>query len=195
MIISKPDTIHSMKLTEIFKRDKIWTYSNFLSVSRLFIGVLLYYFIIGRYTYFALSLIIIAVITDYADGWVARKRGETSELGKILDPVADKIAIALGSVGLYQAYGLPLWIVVVIISRDIIILIGSIFLIDKVRGIVASEKPGKIAVSVISVLLFSYLFEWPNVQQIFLYLTFASIIFSFLFYLQKFIKILRSQNE
>jgi CDP-diacylglycerol--glycerol-3-phosphate 3-phosphatidyltransferase len=187
--------MHFMKFTEIFKRDRIWTYSNFLSVSRLFIGVLLYYFIISRHTYIAVSLAIIGVITDYADGWVARKRGETSELGKILDPVADKVAIALGSVGLYQAYGLPLWIVVVIISRDILILIGSIFLIDKVRGIVASEMPGKIAVSVVTVLLLSYMFEWRSIQQIFLYLTFVAIIFSFLFYLIKFINILRSQNE
>jgi len=184
-----------MKFTEIFKRDRIWTVSNLLSISRLFIGGLLYYFIVSRHTYIAIVLVIIGVITDYADGWVARKRGETSELGKILDPVADKVAIALGSIGLYQAYGLPLWIVVIIISRDILILFGSIFLIDKVKGIVASEMPGKIAVTVVSVLLLSYLFEWQAIQQIFLYLSLAAIIFSFLFYVVKFIKIIKSQNE
>jgi CDP-diacylglycerol--glycerol-3-phosphate 3-phosphatidyltransferase len=184
-----------MKFTEIFKRDRIWTYSNLLSISRLFIGALLYYFIVGRYTYIAIALVIIGVITDYADGWVARKRGETSELGKILDPVADKVAIALGSIGLYQSYGLPLWIVVVIISRDILILIGSVFLIDKVRGIVASEMPGKIAVTVVAVLLLSYLFEWQPIQQMFLYFSLAAIIFSFLFYVVKFIKIIKLKNE
>ena len=186
--------INYMKFIEIFKRDRIWTLSNLLSISRLLIGGLLYYFIVSRHTYIAVILVLIGVITDYADGWVARRRGETSELGKILDPVADKVAIALGSIGLYQAYGLPLWIVVIIISRDILILIGSIFLIDKVKGIVASEMPGKIAVTVVSVLLLSYLFEWQAIQQIFLYLSLAAIIFSFLFYVSKFINIITSKN-
>jgi hypothetical protein len=64
-----------------------------------------------------------------------------------------------------------------------------------VKGIVASEMPGKIAVTVVSVLLLSYLFEWQAIQQIFLYLSLAAIIFSFLFYVVKFIKIITSQNE
>ena len=153
-----------MKFIEIFKRDRIWTVSNLLSISRLLIGGLLYYFIVSRHTYIAVILVLIGV------------------------------AIALGSIGLYQAYGLPLWIVVIIISRDILILIGSIFLIDKVKGIVASEMPGKIAVTVLSVLLLSYLFEWQAIQQIFLYLSLAVIIFSFLFYVSKFINIITSKN-
>ena len=132
------------------------------------------------------------MISDYADGYVARKRDETSELGKILDPVADKVAVALGAIGLYQAYDLPLWIVILIIGRDILILIGSIFLVEKVRGIVASEMPGKIAVTIISLLLLAYLFELDFIKIPLLYVTLAALIVSFIFYLLKFIKIIKT---
>ncbi|UCF63400.1 MAG: CDP-alcohol phosphatidyltransferase family protein, partial [bacterium] len=167
-------------------------YSNLLSISRLIMGVILYYLIISEHSYLAILVAISAVITDYADGYVARKRGETSELGKILDPVADKVAVALGAIGLYQTYDLPLWIVMVIIGRDILILLGSILLFEKLRGVVASEMPGKIAVTIISVLLLAYLFEWHQVKIPLLYLTLVALIFSFIFYLQKFLKIIKN---
>jgi 4-hydroxybenzoate polyprenyltransferase len=67
--------------------------------------------------------------------------------------------------------------------------------VDKVRGIVASEMPGKIAVTVISVLFFAYMFEWYAIQPFLLYLTLAIILFSFFFYLIKFIKIMKSVHE
>jgi len=155
-------------------------------------GAFLYYFIVTRHSYLAILLALLAVITDFADGYVARKRGEISELGKILDPVADKVAVALGAIGLYQAYDLPLWIVILIIGRDILILTGSIFLVEKVRGIVASEMPGKIAVTIISLLLLAYLFKWDSVKLPLLYITLVALILSFVFYLIKFIKIIKT---
>lgn len=176
----------------IIDNKRIWTYSNLLSISRLILGLFLYYFIVTRHSYLAILLALLAVITDYADGYVARKRGETSELGKILDPVADKVTVALGAIGLYQAYDLPLWIVILITGRDALILIGSIFLVDKVRGIVASEMPGKIAVTIISLLLIAYLFEWNPIKIPLLLITLAALIFSSIFYLIKFIKILKT---
>ena len=176
----------------IIDNKRIWTYSNLLSISRLILGVFLYYFIVTRHSYLAILLALLAVITDYADGYVARKRGETSELGKILDPVADKVTVALGAIGLYQAYDLPLWIVILITGRDALILIGSIFLVDKVRGIVASEMPGKIAVTIISLLLIAYLFEWNPIKIPLLLITLAALIFSSIFYLLKFIKIIKT---
>ena len=176
----------------IIDNKRIWTYSNLLSISRLILGLFLYYFIVTRHSYLAILLALLAVITDYADGYVARKRGETSELGKILDPVADKVTVALGAIGLYQAYDLPLWIVILITGRDALILIGSIFLVDKVRGIVASEMPGKIAVTIISLLLIAYLFEWNPIKIPLLLITLAALIFSSIFYLIKFIKIIKT---
>jgi cardiolipin synthase len=185
-----------MNISSYFRQGKIWTLSNILSLSRLVIGLMLFYYIYTCHTYLAILLALLAVFTDFADGYVARLRNEITELGKILDPVADKIAVALGAIALYKSYGLPLWVVVVIIGRDVLILIGSILLIEKVKGVVPSRMPGKIAVTVISMLLLSYLFEWHAAKNTLIVLTILAIIYSFISYLIIFIKyMLKSKRE
>ena len=132
---------------------------------------------------------IMAIITDYLDGYIARKRGEVTELGKILDPLADKIAIALGTIALYYAFNLPLWILLVILLRDILIVLGAYFLLGKIKHVISSDFPGKIAVTVISFLILIYLLELEILKPLFIILTVIAITVSFIFYLYKFIKI------
>lgn len=133
---------------------------------------------------------ILAILSDYADGYLARKRNQVSELGKLLDPIADKVAVALGSIALHQAYGLPLWVVGIIIVRDVLIVIGSLILFQKIQRVVASEIPGKMAVTVISLLLLSYLFRVTAAQKPLLILTVMIVFYSFIYYMIKFFKIL-----
>ena len=178
----------------IFEKGKVWTASNLLSVSRLIIGLFLYLLILYQHSIWAILLSIIAIFTDYADGYLARKRNEISELGKILDPVADKVTVGLSSIALYQAYGLPLWVVIFIIGRDLLILSGSLILIGKMNHVTPSELPGKIAVTVISLLLLSYLFDFNPVKMPLLVLTILIIIISFIYYVVKFITVFR-QNR
>jgi cardiolipin synthase len=178
----------------IFEKGKVWTASNLLSVSRLIIGLFLYLLILYQHSIWAILLSIIAIFTDYADGYLARKRNEISELGKILDPVADKVTVGLSSIALYQAYGLPLWVVIFIIGRDLLILSGSLILIGKMNHVTPSELPGKIAVTVISLLLLSYLFDFNPVKTPLLVLTILIIIISFIYYVVKFITVFR-QNR
>lgn len=178
-----------MKIKGLFQEGKVWTVSNILSLSRLAIGFLLFYFILHRQSMVAISLALLAVITDYADGYFARRRNETSELGKVLDPVADKVAVALGAIALYQDYGLPLWILLLIILRDVLILLGSIILIGRLEKVTPSEFPGKVAVTVISFLLLSYLLEVEFIQQTLLVCTLIAVIFSFVSYFIKFLRI------
>ena len=178
----------------IFEKGKVWTASNLLSVSRLIFGLFLYLLILYQHSIWAILLSIIAIFTDYADGYLARKRNEISELGKILDPVADKVTVGLSSIALYQAYGLPLWVVIFIIGRDLLILSGSLILIGKMNHVTPSELPGKIAVTVISLLLLSYLFDFNPVKTPLLVLTILIIIISFIYYAVKFITVFR-QNR
>lgn len=79
----------------------------------------------------ALLVFIMASLTDFLDGYLARKRNEITKLGKLLDPLADKILVTAALVGLVELGEIPGWIVVLILSREFII---SIF-----RAIAASE--------------------------------------------------------
>jgi len=144
---------------KIIEKGKVFTFSNFLSFIRLIGAFYLYYLTINEYSEGALLLILALIITDFADGYFARKLNQVSEMGKVLDPLADKFCVGLGVFALYQAYGLPLWITALIIGRDIAILIGSVVLISRLPYVTPSAWPGKIAVTIISLLFLVYLVE------------------------------------
>ena len=113
------------------KKSEIFTVSNILSLSRIFLAIPIYIFIAKSETEILLAVLLIAIITDYLDGYFARKFNEITELGKILDPFADKICTTTGFIALTIFQGFPLWITALIILRDIIILLGSIFIFKK----------------------------------------------------------------
>ena len=70
-----------------------------------------------------LSLIIffMAVLTDWYDGWHARKYGLISKFGIFIDPLADKILTSAAFIGFYVLGIMPLWMVIIIVARDLII--------------------------------------------------------------------------
>ena len=67
----------------------------------------------------AAGLFLVAAITDWLDGWLARRLGQTSAFGAFLDPVADKLVVAAALVELVALQRIPTWIAVVIIGREI----------------------------------------------------------------------------
>jgi cardiolipin synthase len=77
----------------------------------------------------------LAMLTDYFDGLVARIKKEKSEIGQVIDPLADKLLLLTAFISLYAlrkslplASNIPLWVVLVIVSRDLIILLGVVTL-------------------------------------------------------------------
>ena len=90
-------------------------------------------------------LFAVVVSTDWVDGYVARRTGQVTELGRILDPVADRLAIAAGLVTFAIAGIFPFWAALLILLRDVVVVLGGAALLwgrnirVEVRGI------GKIA--------------------------------------------------
>jgi cardiolipin synthase (CMP-forming) len=70
-------------------------------------------------------LFAIVVSTDWVDGYVARRTGQVSELGRILDPVADRLAIAAGLLTFAFSGIFPFWAALLILFRDIVLLLGA----------------------------------------------------------------------
>ncbi|HED07991.1 MAG TPA: CDP-diacylglycerol--glycerol-3-phosphate 3-phosphatidyltransferase [Ignavibacteria bacterium] len=75
------------------------------------------------YNQIALAVFIIAALTDWYDGWLARKFNYITNWGKFWDPLADKILTSTAFFGFYIINILPLWMVIVIVARDFIITI------------------------------------------------------------------------
>ncbi len=98
--------------------------ANILTFSRIGVVpliVLILYFPGKISCFFALLLFIVACITDYMDGVVARKYNLVTNMGKFMDPIADKILIAAVLIMLTHLHWVPAWIPIVVISREIIV--------------------------------------------------------------------------
>lgn len=100
------------------------SFPNQLSLLRIILApVFLYLFLSENHLYKKLSLIVffIAVTTDWYDGWHARRYGQVSKAGIFLDPLADKILTSIAFIGFYKLGIMPLWMVILIVIRDIVI--------------------------------------------------------------------------
>lgn len=67
-------------------------------------------------------ILLLAAATDWADGYLARKRGEVTTLGTLLDPIADKLLISAAFISLVEMRRAPAWMVVIIIGREFTVL-------------------------------------------------------------------------
>ncbi len=105
-----------------------WTIPNLLSIIRLFITPAFVVAFFSEEFFLALVLFVVAGITDALDGFLARILKQRSRLGAMIDPLADKFLILTAMVCLGIQGWVPFWLIVVVISRDIII-IGGLFVL------------------------------------------------------------------
>jgi len=102
------------------------------------IVVVLYEWSFANHDYWATGLFIAAMSTDWFDGRIARRRGHTSPLGSLLDPVADKLLVLSVLVVLIDQDVFPAWMVVAIVAREF--LISGLRLAALERGVVIAAR-------------------------------------------------------
>lgn len=143
----------------------------------------------------AFTIFAVASLTDALDGILARFLKQRTELGKMLDPLADKILLISGYVGLLFVetlpYRPPLWITVTILFRDFFLLIGFIalnFMAAKMD--VQPNWWGKLTTVCQMLLLCFILLEWPLARPL-AYLTASFTIISGIIYITKGLKIIQ----
>ena len=92
---------------------------NGLTLSRIFLVPFLVTVLLTKYDVrIAAAIFLAASFTDLLDGYLARKRGQVTTLGTLLDPVADKLLISSAFISLVQLQVVPAWIVVIIVGRE-----------------------------------------------------------------------------
>ncbi len=152
-----------------------WNIPNILSLLRVFLAPLVLIFLTFKFTYpvyiveelelrvtagdlLAGTVFILAALTDTADGYIARKKGMVTNLGKFIDPVADKILVMAALISLVELHRIPAWIVVVILSRDLIV--TGVRMVAAAEGVVIpASRGGKVKtvfqIVAISMLIFN----------------------------------------
>jgi CDP-diacylglycerol--glycerol-3-phosphate 3-phosphatidyltransferase len=131
-----------------FKLKDIFTISNFISFLRILLFFPIYYTISNlqvndSFRYYTLGLFFIVYLTDISDGYLARKLNQVTEIGKVIDPFADKILVALIVVQLFIQNDIPAFYFYIIIGRDLLIFIGGIFVSRKIGFVLPSNYTGK----------------------------------------------------
>jgi len=99
---------------------------NYITLVRI---VLIPFFVnsmIYGYYRLALAIFVVACVTDALDGLIARVTHSITELGALLDPIADKLLILSAFVTLVLLGMLPVWLVIIVVSRDMILILGSL---------------------------------------------------------------------
>ena len=169
-------------------KNKIFTLSNFFSFIRIFFIFPSVYYIKQGDGLTLLYVLLGAAATDFLDGYLARKLDQVTELGKVLDPLADKILMAGVVLALYYYQDFPLWFILVIVARDFLILIGSLLLISKNKYVYPSIFIGKATVTILSATIISFFLKYFMIFNIMVYVSLAAIILSFGAYFKIFIK-------
>ena len=126
--------------------DRILTIPNLISFLRIaLIPVFVALIVDTDTTQVGLVLFVVVVATDWVDGAIARATGQVSKLGKILDPVADRLAIAAGLIALVVRDAFPLWAALLILVRDVAVLIVGLVLLSRRRVRIDVRFIGKVA--------------------------------------------------
>ncbi len=118
---------------------------NAITVSRLFLtaGFILFVTFESTWGHFtALILFIIAAISDFVDGWLARKMNLITPLGKLLDPLADKILVCSAFVFLTAEGLCPVWVTALIIGREFLVT-GLRQIAIEAGQVLAADRLGK----------------------------------------------------
>lgn len=105
--------------------DRILTIPNVMSVIRILLIPVFCFLIFKQQNIAAFIVFVIACASDGIDGYIARHFNQTSNLGKLLDPIADRGLLLVGSIVLCIVGRLPVWIVVLVIVRDFTFLFGG----------------------------------------------------------------------
>lgn len=137
---------------------------NLCSLSRIFLTPLLAWLLVSTHPYaslWAVGVLGMAGITDWLDGYLARRSGSITPLGIALDPVADKIFAGITVILLVLYRDFPLWLAGVIVGRDLLILIFGFLLLKGRRITLPSNLTGKYAFASIAVLIGCSIIRFP----------------------------------
>lgn len=125
-------------------KNRILTIPNILTFARLIF--------LGPFVFIALDnptagAIIAAALgfTDFLDGWIARKFHQESELGRIIDPISDRALFVVSFIVFIATGSIPIWYVVVIGTRELLIILGTIFIVAKKQTRLDVTMYGKVS--------------------------------------------------
>lgn len=129
------------------------TLPNIITLMRLFMVPLIVWALLSDQMALAFGVFVLAGISDAVDGTIARYFNQQSEFGTVLDPIADKIMLVSVFVGLTYLGHIPLWLTIMVVSRDLLIINGVMLAFVMARDVVIKPLAVSKANTVAQILL------------------------------------------
>ena len=170
---------------------RVWTVSNVISASRIVFVVPAAYCLMQNFPHhrdWSVFFILVASSTDFLDGYFARRLHQVSDVGKIIDPLADKIGVGIIAVCLTLTGDIPIWYLAVLLARDLVIFVGGMYIKQQKRIVPQANMAGKIAVNVIALALLLSLMRLESleiVRVVVLWMSVLSMVVSLVLYARR----------
>lgn len=104
----------------------VFSIANVITVLRLVLIPFFYWALVyGGNDTLAFGLFVLTASTDWLDGLIARRTGTVTQIGKIIDPLVDRLLIAASLIGLYSVGRISLWLLLLLVGRDVYLLYGA----------------------------------------------------------------------
>jgi cardiolipin synthase len=179
------------------KTDRIWTIPNLLTFLRLLFLAPILLFLAKGQRLPAVAFIFLGIATDFVDGYVARRFNQSSDLGRLMDPVVDKVnTISAGLLMILSPlYRFPLWYFLFLVGRELAVLICGFIVVRKRKIVLESNKPGKWSAFFTGVCVLLYILGWEPFTWISLWFAFGLALYSTWTYLQIFLKQVKQAGD
>ena len=144
----------------------VWTVANVITVLRLLLIPFFFSVVLSDRDHadvLAFALFAAAAGTDWLDGMIARRTGTVTTIGKIIDPLVDRLLLAAGVIGLYLIDRVPLWLVAVLVARDAYLLWGA-YRLERHGQRMPVTYLGKATTAVLLTGFSLLILGWPKVE-------------------------------
>ena len=141
--------------------NRIFTIPNAISFIRLCLVPVFLVLLLNGFNIAATIVFAVAAATDFLDGQIARRTNSVTKLGQLLDPIVDRALMICGVVGLFLVGRIPLWIILLVLGRDLLMLGGGAWLLFGHGIRVPVIYPGKVATTFLFVGFAGLLLNWP----------------------------------
>jgi CDP-diacylglycerol--glycerol-3-phosphate 3-phosphatidyltransferase len=177
---------------------EIWNLPNALTLLRIFLVPFLVVVLLTKFSgreYAGLAIFLVAAVTDFFDGYIARKRNQMTRLGALLDPIADKLLMSAAFISLVEMdpTHVPAWMVVIIIGREFAV--SGLRSIAAQHGVTIAASPlgkGKMITQVIAISLLILGYELGELRLIGRVALWAVMLFALVSGVDYFVKFARA---